>query len=82
MASPVDFDICGWDISAANLYEAAYRSHVLEPTLIEQLKGDLECIKPMKAILNGMFCLLISFCHHCYLNGYTKQLMPTSDQSQ
>lgn len=55
MASPIDFDICGWDISAANLYEAAYRSHVLEPTLIEQLKGDLEIIKPMKAILNPDF---------------------------
>jgi hypothetical protein len=27
----------------------------LEPTLIEQLKGDLECIKPMKAILNPDF---------------------------
>ena len=44
MASPVDFEVSGWDISNANLYEAAKRAHVLEPTLIEQLKGDLENI--------------------------------------
>ena len=41
MVNPVDFDICGWDISGANLYEAAKRAHVLEPTLIEQLKEEL-----------------------------------------
>lgn len=35
MASPVDFDVSGWDISSANLYEATKRAHVLEPTLIE-----------------------------------------------
>lgn len=52
MVSPIDFDVCGWDISNANLYEAAKRAHVLEPMLIEQLKDDLECIVPMKAVLN------------------------------
>lgn len=35
MVNPVDFDITGWDINSANLYEAAKRAHVLEPTLIE-----------------------------------------------
>lgn len=55
MVSPVDFDICGWDISNANLYEAAKRSHVLEPHLIEQLKDDLQNIVPMKAVLNPDF---------------------------
>ena len=52
MVSPVDFDVCGWDISNANLYQAAKRAHVLEPHLIEQLKVDLEAIVPMKAVLN------------------------------
>ena len=44
MVSPVDFDVSGWDISQENLYEAARRAHVLEPTLIEQLKDDLSNI--------------------------------------
>ena len=52
MVNPVDFDVCGWDISAANLYESCKRAHVLEPTLISQLKPELEQIKPMRAILN------------------------------
>lgn len=55
MASPIDFDVCGWDISNLNLYESAKRAHVLEPTLIEQLKEDLEKIVPMKAVLNPDF---------------------------
>jgi myo-inositol-1-phosphate synthase len=42
MATPIDFDVSGWDISKLNLYESVKRAHVLEPTLIEQLKGDLE----------------------------------------
>lgn len=55
MVNPVDFDISGWDISGANLYEAAKRSHVLEPTLIEQLKDDLSAITPLPAVLNPDF---------------------------
>ena len=35
MASPVDFDITGWDISNLNLYDSCKRAHVLEPHLIE-----------------------------------------------
>lgn len=41
MANPVDFEVSGWDINGSNLYEAALRSRVLEPTLIEQLREDL-----------------------------------------
>lgn len=52
MVSPVDFEVTGWDISNANLYDAAKRSHVLEPMLIEQLKDDLSKIEPLPAILN------------------------------
>jgi len=42
MVAPVDFDVSGWDISSLNLYESCKRSRVLEPTLIQQLKEDLE----------------------------------------
>ena len=34
MVNPVDFEIAGWDISNANLYDACKRSKVLEPDLI------------------------------------------------
>lgn len=52
MANPVDFEVSGWDISGLNLYEAAKRAHVLEPTLLNQLKEDLEQITPLPAALN------------------------------
>jgi len=52
MASPVDFEVGGWDISGLNLYEAAKRARVLEPTLVEQLRGDLERVTPLPAALN------------------------------
>jgi myo-inositol-1-phosphate synthase len=34
MVDPCEFEITGWDISKANLYEACKRSKVLEPDLI------------------------------------------------
>ena len=52
MANPIDFEVSGWDINSSNLYEAALRSRVLEPTLIEQLREDLEQITPLPAALN------------------------------
>lgn len=55
MVNPIDFEITGWDISGLNLYESCKRARVLEPTLIEQLRADLERIVPMPAVLNGEF---------------------------
>lgn len=55
MVNPIDFEIAGWDISDLNLYDSCKRAHVLEPDLIEQLKADLEQIKPLKAVLNPEF---------------------------
>lgn len=55
MVDPVDFEISGWDISSMNLYDACKRAQVLEPDLIEKLKGDLEKICPLPAALNPSF---------------------------
>jgi len=52
MANPIDFEIGGWDINNMNLYEAAKRACVLEPSLIEQLKDELEAMTPLPAALN------------------------------
>jgi len=55
MVNPVDFEISGWDINSADIYTACKRSHVLEPTLLNALKEDLEKVKPLPAILNPDF---------------------------
>jgi myo-inositol-1-phosphate synthase len=55
MADPLDFEISGWDISGADLYQACKRARVLEPTLIEALRPELEAIKPLPSVLNQDF---------------------------
>src|SRR5688500_11279665 len=45
----------GWDIFAENAYEAALRAGVLEKSLLEQLKPELEQIKPMTAVFEQAF---------------------------
>ena len=55
MANPVDFEISGWDINNANLFDACKRAHVLEPGLINALKEDLEKIVPLQSVVNQEF---------------------------
>jgi myo-inositol-1-phosphate synthase len=55
MADPIDFEISGWDVSGQNLYEAARRAQVLEPTLLQQLRPELERITPLPAAVNREF---------------------------
>lgn len=55
MANPCDFEVSGWDVSKSTLYESCRRAHVLEPSLIHQLKDDLESIVPLPAALNPDF---------------------------
>ena len=52
LVDPNDIEITGWDINSMDLYQAALNSKVLEPTLLSQLKDDLEILKPLKSILN------------------------------
>ena len=55
MANPVDFVISGWDISKDNLFAAAKKAKVLEPTLLNALKPELEKIVPLEAVVNQDF---------------------------
>ena len=40
----------GWDLFDENMYESATHANVLDRYLLEQLKPELEAIKPMKAV--------------------------------
>ena len=50
--NPVDMEVSGWDISDSNMYEAACRASVLEPTLLDALRPQLEAMRPLPAALN------------------------------
>lgn len=52
LVSTENLVVSGWDISGMNLYDACYRAKVLEPTLIEQLKEELESQVPLSAVFN------------------------------
>ncbi len=45
----------GWDIFEENSYEAARTAGVLEPALLDQIKPELEAIKPMKAVFDQRY---------------------------
>jgi len=55
MVSPIDFEISGWDINNRNLFEAAKNARVLEPSLLNAMRTELEAIVPLPSILNQDF---------------------------
>jgi myo-inositol-1-phosphate synthase len=50
----------GWDIADENLYETSIRSKVLETSLLEDLKPDLEKIRVFKAVFDQEFVRRLS----------------------
>ena len=50
LATLADIEFGGWDIFLDNAYEAAVRAGVLDTRLLDQLKDELEQIKPMPAV--------------------------------
>jgi len=50
LANLDDIEFGGWDIFNDNAYEAAVRAGVLERSLLDQLKAELEQVKPMPAV--------------------------------
>ncbi|MEZ5316444.1 MAG: inositol-3-phosphate synthase [Vicinamibacterales bacterium] len=45
----------GWDIFEDNCYEAAKTAGVLEPSLLEQIRPELEAIAPMPAVFDRQY---------------------------
>ncbi len=45
----------GWDLYEDNVYEAAVNAGVLDRNLLDQLKTELEEIKPMKAVFDKQY---------------------------
>ncbi len=45
----------GWDVYSDNVYEAAMNAKVLEPSLLQSIKSELEAIVPMKAVFDKSY---------------------------
>lgn len=52
LASLNDIVFGGWDVYEDNVYEAASNAKVLESSLLEKVKPELESIKPLKAVFD------------------------------
>jgi myo-inositol-1-phosphate synthase len=50
-----EIEFGGWDIFEDSVYEAAMKSGVLPKDLIDELKPELEEIKPMKAVFDNYY---------------------------
>jgi myo-inositol-1-phosphate synthase len=55
LASLDDIVFGGWDIFDDNCYEAATTAGVLEPSLLGQIKPELEAIKPLSAVFDRRY---------------------------
>ncbi|MFN4254232.1 MAG: inositol-3-phosphate synthase [Saprospiraceae bacterium] len=50
-----DIAFGGWDIFSDNVYEAAVHAKVLDRYILEDLKADLEQIRPMSAVFDSSY---------------------------
>jgi myo-inositol-1-phosphate synthase len=66
----------GWDIFEDNMYESALHAGVLEKTLLDKLRPELENIKPMKAVFNPDY---VKRLHGTYIKS-GKNKMDLADQ--
>ena len=55
LADIEDLEFFGWDVYPENCYKAAIKAGVLEESLIQQLKNELESIVPEKAVFNKRY---------------------------
>lgn len=55
LANLKDIVFGGWDVYSDNVYEAASGAKVLDQRLLDQIKPELEAIKPMKAVFDRKF---------------------------
>jgi myo-inositol-1-phosphate synthase len=55
LAELSDIVFGGWDVYADNVYEAASKAKVLEPSLLNAIRPELEAIVPMKAVFDKSY---------------------------
>jgi myo-inositol-1-phosphate synthase len=55
LANLNDLVFGGWDVYSDNMYEAALNAGVLEKGMIEQVRDEMENIKPMKAVFDKRY---------------------------
>jgi myo-inositol-1-phosphate synthase len=60
LASLEDIVFGGWDIFEEDCYAAARTAGVLEPALLDQVRGEMEAIRPMPAVFDQRYVKRLS----------------------
>jgi myo-inositol-1-phosphate synthase len=60
LASLEDIVFGGWDIFEEDCYAAARTAGVLEPALLDQVRGEMEAIRPMAAVFDQRYVKRLS----------------------
>lgn len=55
LANLKDIAFGGWDVYEDNVYDAASKAEVLDQRLLDQIKPELEAVKPMSAVFDQKF---------------------------
>lgn len=63
LADMSDLVFGGWDIFPDNAYESALKAGVLQPDLLNRVRGDIEIISPWKAVFNQNYVKKLSGDH-------------------
>jgi myo-inositol-1-phosphate synthase len=58
-----DLEFGGWDIFEDSAYEAASKAGVLDPTLLEQIRPELESTRPMPAVFDQNYVKRLNGAH-------------------
>ncbi len=58
-----DIEFGGWDIFEESVYDAAMNAGVLEEKLLDELKPELEQIKPMPAVFDNYYVKMLEGTH-------------------
>lgn len=79
LAKLEDIVFGGWDVYADNVFEAASKARVLESHQLEQVRAELEKIKPMKAVFDRSFVKNLDGQH--IKEGLTRRALADAVQS-
>jgi len=56
LADPTDLVFGAWDIFPEDAYQAALKAGVLDPRMLEQVRPEMEAIRPWPAVFDNRFC--------------------------
>ena len=75
LAKVENLEFFGWDVYSDDCYKATKKAGVLDGSLIEEVKSELEMIKPGRAVFNKKFAENLNAVSYTHLTLPTKRIV-------